>query len=188
MNNSPKLLKDLSTENIQPTYKTIESEAVSKGLQPDSQKCQHPRGVSVTRVRQPKWLGTKVSAFSSSLQNSNGCDLCVSHICCHFALYPHPEMKAEKWASPEPDNPVASRGTPSSLPLAPPILPHGAQTVCNFAPRTHGYSTNVFRFLSSVPGARWHSLRFIIIVFHNLRNVSPLKASAPCWFPKLTLT
>lgn len=82
----------------------------------------------------------------------------------------------------------------STVPQLPPSKNHSPFPAVNrlflLLFSTHGrlYSTNIFRFLSSVPGARWHFLRFIMIVFHNLRNVSPLKASALCWFSKLTWT
>lgn len=82
------------------------------------------------------------------------------------------------WST-EPQLPLWKLPSPPCAEQAP-----SADSLCTI----QGCSTNVSRFLSSVPGARWHSLRFIMIVFDNLRHVSPLKASAWCWFSKLTLT
>lgn len=105
------------------------------------------------------------------------------YLSCLLPSSPKASLHSETWetsqASTEAEGPMRSPALTHLLSEPPHLL-------C--APHTQGYSTNVFCFLSSVPGARWHSLRFIIIVFHNLKNVSPLKASAPCWFSKLTLT
>lgn len=82
----------------------------------------------------------------------------------------------------------------STVPQLPPSENHSPFPAANrlflllFSTHSRLHSTNIFRFLSSVPGARWHFLRFIMIVFHNSRNVSPLKTSALCWFSKLTRT